>query len=71
MPAHKIKFVMVNNMIPRDPSVCAACSRPLEQGYLHDLSTSKCYCGVECYIYGRWSPERSNRLPQRTHSSSQ
>jgi hypothetical protein len=44
-----MKFVLVNNMAPRDPSVCAACSRPLERDYLHDLSTSKRFCGVECY----------------------
>jgi hypothetical protein len=29
--------------------VCTECSRPLELGYLHDLSTSKRYCGIECY----------------------
>jgi hypothetical protein len=44
MPVHKMKFVVVNNMAPRNPSVCAECSRPLERGYLHDLSTSKRYC---------------------------
>jgi hypothetical protein len=49
MPVHKMKFVVVNNMAPRRPSVCAACSRPLERSYLHDLSTSKHYCGIECY----------------------
>jgi hypothetical protein len=38
---------MVNNMAPRNPSVCAACSRPLERGYLQNLSTSRRYCGVE------------------------
>jgi len=44
-----MKFVVVNNMAPRNPSVvCAARSRPLERGYLHDLSTSKRYCGIEC-----------------------
>jgi hypothetical protein len=47
-----MKFVLVNNMVPRDPSVCAACSRPLERGYLHDLSSSRHYCGVQCYP--RW-----------------
>jgi hypothetical protein len=52
MSAHKMKFVVVNNMALRKPSVCAECSRPLERGYLHDLSTSKRYCGVECYP--RW-----------------
>ncbi len=49
MLVHKMQFVLVNNMAPRNPSVCAACSRPLERGYLHDLSTSKRYCGIECY----------------------
>jgi hypothetical protein len=54
MPVHKMKFVVVNNMAPRNPSVCAECSRPLERSYLHDLSTSKRYCGIECYPDGRW-----------------
>jgi hypothetical protein len=49
MSVHKMRFVVVNNMAPRNPSACAACSRPLERGYLHDLSTSRRYCGVECY----------------------
>ena len=49
MSVHKMKFVLVNDMAPRNTSVCAACLRPLEQGYLHDLSTSKRYCGIECY----------------------
>jgi hypothetical protein len=49
MPVHGLRFVVVNNMAPRRPSVCAECSRPLERGYLHDLSTSKRYCGIECY----------------------
>jgi hypothetical protein len=47
-----VQFVLVNNMAPRNPSVCAAYSQPLEQGYLHDLSTSRRYCGIECYR--RW-----------------
>ncbi len=49
MSVQKIKFVLVNDMAPRNPSACTACSRPLEQGYLHDLFTSRRYCGVECY----------------------
>ena len=49
MSVHKMKFVVVNNMAPRNRSVCAGCSLPLERGYLHDLSTSKRYCGIECY----------------------
>ena len=53
MPVHKMKFVLVNNRAPRRPSVCTECSRPLRRGYLHDLSTSKRYCGVECHR--RWT----------------
>jgi hypothetical protein len=49
MAAHKMRFVVVNNMAPRRLSVCAACSRPLERGYLHDLFTAKRYCGIECH----------------------
>ncbi len=52
MSVHKIKFVLVNDMAPRTTSICTACSRPLDQGYLHDLSTLRRYCGIECYP--RW-----------------
>jgi len=49
MSVHRMRFVLVNDMAQRNPSACAACSRPLERGYLHELSTSRRYCGVECY----------------------
>ena len=49
MSVHRMQFVLVNNMAPRNPSICAACSRPLDRGYVHDLSTSRRYCGIECY----------------------
>jgi hypothetical protein len=44
-----MKFVLVNQRSFRTPFVCAACSRPLEMGFLHDLSTHRRYCGVDCY----------------------
>jgi hypothetical protein len=49
MPVRKMKFVLVNNMAPRNPSVRAECSRLLERSDLPDLSTSRRYCGIECY----------------------
>ena len=49
MPNPIMKFVVVNSMAPRSPAACAACSRPLELAYLHDLSNSKRYCGITCY----------------------
>jgi hypothetical protein len=44
-----MNFVLVNHRTLRSPSCCAACSRPLQLGYLHDLSTHSRYCSVECY----------------------
>src|ERR1700722_13062705 len=52
MSVRKMKFVLVNDVEPRRTSICSACSRPLEQGYLHDLSTLRRYCGIACY--SRW-----------------
>jgi hypothetical protein len=44
-----MNFVLVNHRTLRRPSCCAACSRPLQRGYLRDLSTHSRYCSVECY----------------------
>jgi hypothetical protein len=44
-----MRFVVVNDMAPSKTSACTVCSRPLEQSYLRDISTSKLYCGAECY----------------------
>ena len=49
MSVHKMKFVLVNDRTPRKAAICTGCLRPLEQGYLHDLSASKRYCGIGCY----------------------
>lgn len=49
MSISTMKFVVVNNVAPRNPAICTACSRSLEAGYLHDLSSSKHYCRMECY----------------------
>jgi hypothetical protein len=44
-----MKFVLVNQRIPRTRPACAACSGQLQRGYLHDLSSHSRYCGIECY----------------------
>jgi hypothetical protein len=44
-----MRFVLVNDRTPRIPATCAACSRPLGDGFLHDLSTHGRYCRVGCY----------------------
>jgi hypothetical protein len=52
MAIRKMKFVLVNGIALRGTSICPTCSRPLGRGYLHDLSTSRRYCGIACYP--RW-----------------
>jgi hypothetical protein len=47
-----MNFVLVNHRTLRRPSCCAACSRPLQRSYVHDLSTRSRYCSVECYPGG-------------------
>jgi hypothetical protein len=44
-----MRFVLVNDRKPRIPAACAACCRPLEDSFLHDLSTHGRYCGIGCY----------------------
>src|SRR3954463_6373724 len=70
MSVHKMKFVLVNDMAPRKPSVCTDCSRPLERGYLHDLSTSKRYCGIECYPQWMMASGFVGSIGPRLHSNS-
>jgi hypothetical protein len=52
MTVHKMKFVLVNDITPRNPSFCTARSRLLERGYSRDLFTSKRCCGIECSTDG-------------------
>jgi hypothetical protein len=59
-----MKFVLVNQRAPRTRPACAACSGPLQQGYLHDLSSHSRYCGIECYsahMVNGWSLPSSTR----------
>lgn len=58
-----MKFVLVNCRKPAVPSKCAACRRPVEKGYLRDLSTLRRYCGTECYP--GWN---GNVLPLRPYA---
>jgi hypothetical protein len=57
-----MNFVLVNHRTPRRPSVCVACSRPLQRSYLHDLSTRSRYCSVECYPGRRAAGDEAGSL---------
>ena len=46
-PAH-IRFVVVNNLVPRTDTLCAQCGTKIEQTYVHELQTRFLYCDAQC-----------------------
>jgi hypothetical protein len=44
-----MRFVWVNDRVPRISSKCAQCGASLKTGYLRDVSSRLPYCGYECY----------------------
>lgn len=48
-----MKFILVNHRTPSSSSICIECHRPLEVGYLRDMSTREPYCGYDCYLCNR------------------
>ena len=47
-PAH-IRFVVVNNRVPRTDVLCALCGGKIEQAYVHGLQTHFLYCDAQCF----------------------
>jgi len=46
-PAH-IRFVVVNNRVPRADALCAVCGTKIEKAYVHELQTRSLYCDAQC-----------------------
>ena len=44
-----MRFVLVNDRVPRESSTCAHCAALLGTGYLRDISSRLPYCSYECY----------------------
>ena len=44
-----IKFVLVNNRIPRTGQHCALCGGLIERGYVRDSQTRLIYCDTQCF----------------------
>ena len=47
-PAH-IRFVVVNNRVPRADTLCALCGTKIKKAYVHELQTRFLYCDAQCY----------------------
>ena len=45
-----MNFVWVNGRTPFRKDFCVICSKPIDEGgYLRDIRTRLCYCGLACY----------------------
>ena len=48
-----IRFVLVNNRVPRTDERCALCGGIVEQSYVRDSQTRLIYCDAQCFAAGR------------------
>jgi hypothetical protein len=48
-----IRFVLVNNRIPRMDQHCALCGGLIEKGYVRNSQTQLIYCDTQCF--GGWT----------------
>ena len=45
-----IRFVLVNNRIPRTAQQCALCGGLIEKGYVRDSRTRLIYCDAQYFV---------------------
>jgi hypothetical protein len=43
-----LRFVLVNNRMPRAKTECALCGTKIEQSYLRELHSGLLYCDPQC-----------------------
>lgn len=48
-PPGAIRFVLVNNRVPRSDANCALCCKKIEQGYVRESQTRLVYCNPLCF----------------------
>ena len=57
-----IRFVLVNNRVPRTDQHCALCGGPIEKGYVRDSRTQLIYCAQCWSMRGTRLLTRMNRI---------
>jgi hypothetical protein len=63
-----IRFVLVNNRVPRTDQHCALCGGLLEKGYIRDLQTRLIYCGTRWFA--GWAYETAPAVKNRGRKAS-
>jgi hypothetical protein len=51
---YRIRFVLVNNRVPRTDQRCALCGEIVEKGYVRDSQTRLIYCDPQCFTGGSY-----------------
>ena len=47
-----VRFVLVNNRVPRADQHCTLCGGLVEKGYVRDSRTRLIYCDTQCFAGG-------------------
>jgi hypothetical protein len=63
-----IRFVLVNNRLPRTDQHCALCGGLIEKGYVRDSQTSLIYCDTQCFA--GWAHEAAPVVKNRGRKAS-
>jgi hypothetical protein len=54
-----IRFVLVNERMPRNDTQCASCGGNIEKDYVRDFRTRLIYCDAQCFAGGAYSVTRN------------
>jgi hypothetical protein len=63
-----IRFVLVNNRIPRTDERCALCGGFIKKGYVRDSQTRLIYCDTQCFP--GWAHEAAPVVKNRGRKAS-
>jgi hypothetical protein len=63
-----IRFVLVNNRVPRTDEHCAVCGGLIEKGYVRDSQTRLIYCDTRCFA--GWAHEAAPVVENRGRKAS-
>ena len=63
-----IRFVLVNNRVPRTDQHCALCGGLIEKGYVRDLRTRLICCDMQCFA--GWAHEAARVIKNRGKKAS-
>jgi len=62
----RLRFVLVNDRVPRLDANCTVCSAKIESGYVRDPQTRRVYCDAQCFAgRGRMSWTAFVNRPRR------